>query len=190
MIVSMYPFSSVDVPLPPEDSAVEMPVRKFPGDYALLPSAVRKRWCHERGSASCDRYGSLIAADPAFVGLLQEEWPKWRGSQLPEPLKQHTQTGSNWRHQGKRILLWSRQLGNGRVLLVALRSGTAGQLSNREYEIAQRYAAGATYRQIAESLYRSPATVRNHLAAIYRKLGVTNKQELRVVLDAQPVALG
>jgi adenylate cyclase len=44
--------------------------------------------------------------------------------------------------------------------------------------IAERYAKGETYKEIATALYIAPATVRNHLAAIYRKLSVTSKPEL------------
>jgi len=48
--------------------------------------------------------------------------------------------------------------------------------------IEERYAAGETYRDIAGALYIAPATVRNHLAAIYRKLGVSGKPGLIAAL--------
>ncbi len=51
-------------------------------------------------------------------------------------------------------------------------------LSEREIGVAERYATGQTYRQIAAELNIAPATVRNHLAAIYRKLGIGNKAKL------------
>ena len=53
-----------------------------------------------------------------------------------------------------------------------------GKLSDRERAIARRYADGCTYRQIATELFISPATVRNHLARIYRKLEISGKTEL------------
>ena len=56
-------------------------------------------------------------------------------------------------------------------------------LSPREREIAQAYANGDTYHQIAERLFIAPSTVRTHLAAIYRKLGVSSKLQLHKVLD-------
>jgi len=58
-----------------------------------------------------------------------------------------------------------------------------GILSPREHEIAEAYAAGETYHQIAERLFIAPSTVRTHLAAIYRKLGVSSKLELHKVID-------
>lgn len=51
-------------------------------------------------------------------------------------------------------------------------------LSRRELEIALAYADGASHREIGEHLFIAPSTVRTHLGAIYRKLGVSSKIEL------------
>jgi DNA-binding NarL/FixJ family response regulator len=48
-------------------------------------------------------------------------------------------------------------------------------LSEREVEVLQQLAAGRTYRQAAENLFISEATVRKHVENIYRKLRVENK---------------
>ena len=55
-------------------------------------------------------------------------------------------------------------------------------LSQREFQIAKDYAQGENYQQIADRLCLAPSTVRTHLAAIYRKLGVSSKLELRDAL--------
>jgi len=55
-------------------------------------------------------------------------------------------------------------------------------LSPRELQIAETYAAGASYQDIAQSLNIAPSTVRTHLATIYRKLGVSSKLELRAAI--------
>lgn len=63
------------------------------------------------------------------------------------------------------------------------------QLSAREMEIARAYASGKTYHRIADLLGIAPSTVRTHLAAIYRKLGISSKLELFKILsgdDLQP----
>lgn len=52
------------------------------------------------------------------------------------------------------------------------------ELSPREQEIAQSYASGASYQDIALVLCIAPSTVRTHLATIYRKLEVSSKLEL------------
>ncbi len=64
-------------------------------------------------------------------------------------------------------------------------------LTLRERQIAEAYAGGASYREIAERLFIAPTTVRTHLSAIYRKLGVSSKIGLLRMLerpggDAQP----
>ena len=64
-------------------------------------------------------------------------------------------------------------------------SGSPGidTLSPRELEIAQAYARGASYREIAERLFIAPTTVRTHLSTIYRKLGVSSKIDLLRTLE-------
>lgn len=63
-------------------------------------------------------------------------------------------------------------------------------LSERELMIAQRYAEGQTHKEIAANLHIAPSTVRNHLAAIYRKFGVGNKPGLIRELSARTSELG
>ena len=63
------------------------------------------------------------------------------------------------------------------------------QITQREKTIAHRYASGETYKEIASALFISPATVRNHMANVYRKLGVKNKPELLFALNCQQAEL-
>ena len=51
-------------------------------------------------------------------------------------------------------------------------------LSERERLVATKSAEGLTYREIAEVLVIAPNTVRTHLSAIYKKLGIRNKAAL------------
>lgn len=48
-------------------------------------------------------------------------------------------------------------------------------LSRREAEILRALATGAANREVASSLFISPATVKTHLVHIYQKLGVDNR---------------
>jgi DNA-binding CsgD family transcriptional regulator len=59
-------------------------------------------------------------------------------------------------------------------------------LTDREIEVLEGLAAGATYRQLAERLRYSVSTVRNDAVAIYRKLGVRGRSEAA----ARAVSLG
>jgi class 3 adenylate cyclase/DNA-binding CsgD family transcriptional regulator/tetratricopeptide (TPR) repeat protein len=69
-------------------------------------------------------------------------------------------------------------------IVVAELAAKRENLSARERQIAEAYAAGRSYRDIAERLFIAPATVRTHLGAIYRKLGVSTKIELLRTLEA------
>lgn len=51
-------------------------------------------------------------------------------------------------------------------------------LTDREREIVARLSAGWRVRRIAENLFLSESTVRNHLTAVYRKFGVRSQVEL------------
>lgn len=57
-------------------------------------------------------------------------------------------------------------------------------LTKREREVAEAYAAGHSYKEIARRIELSPLTVRTHLRTVYRKLGVTSKIELSQALKA------
>lgn len=52
-------------------------------------------------------------------------------------------------------------------------------LTKTEQKVAQLYADGASFSEIAASMTRSPHTVRSHLKSIYQKLGVNSKIALR-----------
>ncbi|MBL7077465.1 MAG: response regulator transcription factor [Kiritimatiellae bacterium] len=56
-------------------------------------------------------------------------------------------------------------------------------LSEREVEILRLAKRGLPNPQIARSLHISPGTVRNHLSAIYRKLGVHSRHEALQIAD-------
>jgi DNA-binding NarL/FixJ family response regulator len=50
-------------------------------------------------------------------------------------------------------------------------------LSKREHDVLQHLVEGLEYKQIAEKLFISPATVRTHISKIYQKLHVTSKAQ-------------
>jgi len=50
-------------------------------------------------------------------------------------------------------------------------------LTEREREVLDLIAAGSTNREIAEELYLSPHTVKEHTSAVYRKLHARNRAE-------------
>lgn len=56
-------------------------------------------------------------------------------------------------------------------------SGAAGLLTEREREVLASLFQRLSYKEIAENLYISPATVKRHASSIYSKLGVSGRAE-------------
>jgi DNA-binding NarL/FixJ family response regulator len=59
-------------------------------------------------------------------------------------------------------------------------AGPAAELSNRELEVLRLLARGRGNREIAGELHITTNTVKHHIAAILRKLGVTNRIQAAV----------
>jgi two-component system response regulator DesR len=66
-------------------------------------------------------------------------------------------------------------------------AGSAALLSDREREVLDLVATGATNPEIARTLHLSPHTVKEHTSALYRKLSVRNRAE--AVQKAQRLGL-
>ncbi len=143
--------------------------------FLRLPERLNQAW------AVLDRRGLLREASASFIASLRQHWPAWSGSHLPVPLAACVQAGQAHVAGGWRFDVTD----SGEYRFVLVRStGALAQLSAREREIARRYASGETHTSIARALSLSPATVRNHVAHCFRKLGVGNKVELALRLDA------
>ncbi|MER6947542.1 response regulator transcription factor [Nonomuraea sp. NPDC000554] len=61
------------------------------------------------------------------------------------------------------------------LLMSRLRTSAPGPLSQREVEVLQLVAAGATNREAAAKLFITEATIKSHLLNIYAKLGVNDR---------------
>jgi DNA-binding NarL/FixJ family response regulator len=66
-----------------------------------------------------------------------------------------------------------------RVVRSARAAAPLEPLTGRQDEIARLVAAGRSNREIAEALFLSVKTVETHVAAVFVKLGVANRRELR-----------
>ncbi len=75
------------------------------------------------------------------------------------------------------ITMAVRMVGKGMTVFAPRSDQPAAPLSGREREVLTLMATGATNREIAERLYLSPHTVKEHTSALYRKLKVRNRAE-------------
>jgi two-component system response regulator DesR len=80
-----------------------------------------------------------------------------------------------------------RMVGTGMTVFEPTSEQPAPMLSEREREVLDLIAAGSTNREIAEQLYLSPHTVKEHTSAVYRKLQARNRAE--AVQRAQRIGL-
>jgi DNA-binding NarL/FixJ family response regulator len=70
-----------------------------------------------------------------------------------------------------------RAVGLGQTVFTPQADAPAAPLSERERGVLALVASGATNREIAERLFLSPHTVKEHTSALYRKLKVRNRAE-------------
>ncbi len=66
---------------------------------------------------------------------------------------------------------------------VAVADGPAARLTGREWDVLELMRKGATTNEIAERLFVSPTTVRTHVSAILKKLGVPTREAAIKLLD-------
>jgi two-component system response regulator DesR len=80
-----------------------------------------------------------------------------------------------------------RRVGLGMTMFAPKSDQPEPLLTEREREVLDLIAAGSTNKEIAEALFLSPHTVKEHTSALYRKLGARNRAE--AVQRAQRVGL-
>lgn len=124
------------------------------------------------GAAVADLRGVVYHCDPQFESLMRTEWERWRAHALPSELMKQMLAGGE-RFVGRAIVVL-RRVEHGLLFIQARPRCPADSLSPREYAVAELVAKGLTYKEVAQNLYRAPATVRNQIRAVYEKLEVNN----------------
>ena len=125
------------------------------------------------GHAVVDDKGMLQTVEARLSSLLRGVWPNWNGPLLPAEAARVLREGSV-RVAGLEVRIVP---GQGRHLLSVRKLGDDG-LTLAETKVARLFADGGSNRAVAAQLGVSPATVRNQLASIYRKLDIHSKAEL------------
>lgn len=85
--------------------------------------------------------------------------------------------------------LFEVNVGGESYVVMSLSTGTTGpmeELSAAEREVAGDAASGMSNAAIAKKRGRSPRTIANQLASIFRKLGVSSRAELAARLLERP----
>jgi DNA-binding NarL/FixJ family response regulator len=162
----------------------------------------RQRWVErcvvasdpEEGLATAERLKPHVALVDLFLGersgaelceAIRNASPKTRvllisgiGWISPQAAKAAGASGfvsKDW--SADEVAMAVRMVGKGMTVFGRQEEAPATPLSDREREVLTLIASGATNREIAERLYLSPHTVKEHASALYRKLGVKNRAE-------------
>lgn len=128
--------------------------------------------------------GQLYFIDDDTVQLLQSEWKSWTPPFLPPALMDALGSTGARQFVGKRITVQAEVRDRMLSLSITSHSRQHARLTPTELRIASLAAQGMQYKEIAKQTGAAPATIRNHLHAVYRKLGVANKTALALALSA------
>lgn len=130
--------------------------------------------------AVTDEVGMLHAAEPGLDRYLKSEWPDWRPPFLPQPVLAALAEDKE-RYLGTRLSVRFRRAAGCTLISVARRS-PGDALSPREWNVAEAFANGDSYKEVARRLGLAPSTVRFYLRTAYEKLGISGKAELAKLL--------
>jgi DNA-binding NarL/FixJ family response regulator len=142
-------------------------LRSFPADVALVDLFL----AGESGADVCD---SIRRASPSTRVLLISG----AGRMSPAAARAAGASGfisKDW--EAREVARAVRAVGLGMTMFSPTSEQPAPLLTEREREVLDLIAAGSTNREIAERLFLSPHTVKEHTSAVYRKLQARNRAE-------------
>jgi DNA-binding CsgD family transcriptional regulator len=125
--------------------------------------------------------GELLCCTQGFAGLFGYEQPGARISRLPSDLMKRLLRGQAACLEGGTFEILPVRLG-AIWLLIANTRPLCRRLSAREHAVARSFGAGQSYKDIATEMKLAPATVRNVVQKIYRKLEINSKAALAKLL--------
>jgi DNA-binding NarL/FixJ family response regulator len=152
-------------------------LRNFHADVALVDLFL----AGESGADVCD---SIRRASPATRVLLISG----AGRMSPAAARAAGASGfisKDW--EARDVARAVRAVGLGMTMFSPTSEQPAPLLSEREREVLDLIAGGSTNREIAQRLFLSPHTVKEHTSALYRKLQARNRAE--AVQRAQRIGL-
>lgn len=131
--------------------------------------------------AFCDYLGAIHHADEGFLPQLAQEWPDMAGSYLPWALIEHIRRSPGQPYEGQALRVHCQPV-MGLVQLQLERRSPLERLSPRERLAVCHYGEGLSYKQVAQRLEITPATVRHYLRSAYKKLGIQRKGQIAGLL--------
>lgn len=131
-------------------------------------------------AAIADQHGVIHYATPGCAETLRQEFGMDVRGRLPEKLLAWMQSSTD-PYVGQTCVAMHRLWKD--LMYIRLRAVcSADRLAPRQREVALLVAGGLSHKQVAQLLNLSPATVRNHITEVYRRLEVQNVVELAQAL--------
>lgn len=129
--------------------------------------------------AICDKHGLFFEVQPRFIEMLQQHYPDDPLGRLPFSLQEKKDALAQGRlHFDKEAL--------GDLFCISLwEKSPFDLLSVREKEVVQAITRGLSFKEAARELGVAPSTVSNHLYKVYRKLNISSRSELALVMNPQ-----
>lgn len=143
----------------------------------------------EISKSSDMQYSALVGLDGYVFSIgrnlcevIYSKWPMWNGQYLPDELVAKLNVLPNYIRIGKNEITISKK--KFESICVELNGNTKFQnISVNAVRVAYLFADGYSFRQIAQLVDLSPATVRAYLQKVYLELGVNNKIQLSKALE-------
>ena len=132
--------------------------------------------------AICNPAGSIIYCSDRFIVEARLENSIVNGFQLDPDIWQQLLSDKQVAINADEMLLY--QIENDQYL-VEIQAGQKplASLTERELAVAYKLALGESYKKIALALNRSPSTIQNQATSIYKKLNISGKHELTMLMQ-------
>jgi DNA-binding NarL/FixJ family response regulator len=148
------------------DEALEL-ARRYEPHIALVDLFVGE----ESGAELCEK----IRRESPVTRFLLISGAGWISPQAAEAAGASGFVSKDW--PASDVAMAIRMVAKGMTVFGPRHEQPSTPLSERQRGVLALMASGATNKEIAERLYLSPHTVKEHASALYRKLGVRNRAE-------------
>ena len=125
--------------------------------------------------------GAIIKCEAGFIENAAKSWPGFDSEVVPIAVRKRWDQLQHFSFPGRTGHFEGTCRGELVFLSFELYRESA-RITARQIEIATLFCDGMAYKKIAALMNIAPATVRNHLAAVYDSLGVHTRDELKVAL--------
>ena len=149
--------------------------------FLNMASELRTSVALDEAFALLQTDGTIHYCNDYMILLLRSKVVDISKALFPESLLDKVKSLQSFEYKG--IWFAPSELDSGLIFLSARKEGRSDlALTEKEREVALRLASGDSYKKIGLILGKSPKTIQNQAASIYKKLGVSNKAELASVL--------